>query len=339
MKRAWKLDASADPLLDFLLRGSFASFATRVAGVALSYGSAVLLSRTLEVSGYGVYSVALGWALVLVLPSRAGLDYAALRFGSAYLEEGAIERLRGFFRFSASVVFGASVVAGAALYLVTGLGLTGIRPSMAPGVGLLIFPIAALGLAGALLRTARKIAAGQFYDQILRPAGLIAGLAAAALAGLRLSPADAMEFSPLSARLSRWPSRSSTWRARLGPCRAWRTTGRGELVGAELSVAAHQRGPGAAEPARHHTARTDEIRAARKAHAAELQHHHQYSKAGIAFAECILHIAVVQESKHRPVSRPIRTNLPAQPDEQRQQAHRSDKQETSSSVALFTMPE
>jgi len=198
VKRAWKLDASADPLLDFLLRGSFASFATRVAGVALSYGSAVLLSRTLGVSGYGVYSVALGWALVLVLPSRAGLDYAALRFG-AYLEEGAIERLRGFFRFSASVVFGVSVVAGAALYLVTGLGLTSMRPSMAPGVGLLIFPIAALGLAGALLRTARKIAAGQFYDQILRPAGLIAGLAAAALAGLRLSPANAMVFTAVGA--------------------------------------------------------------------------------------------------------------------------------------------
>ena len=66
---------------------------------------------------------------------------------SAYLEERAIERLRAFFRFSALVVFGASVVAGSALHLVTGLGLTSMRPSMAPGVGLLIFPIAALGRA------------------------------------------------------------------------------------------------------------------------------------------------------------------------------------------------
>ena len=49
------------------------------------------------------------------------------------------------------------------------------------------------------MRTARKIAAGQFYDQILRPAGLIAGLAAAALAGLRLSPANAMVFTAVGA--------------------------------------------------------------------------------------------------------------------------------------------
>jgi O-antigen/teichoic acid export membrane protein len=199
VKRAWMPDASAEPLLDFLLRGSFASFMTRVVGVALSYVSAVLLSRLLGVSGYGVYSIALGWALVLVLPSRAGLDYAALRFGSVYLEEGSTARLRGFFRFSACVVFGVSAVAGAFLFLVTKLGLTSMRPSMAPGVGLFIFPIAALGLVGALLRTARKIAAGQFYDQIMRPAGLIAGLAAAALAGINLSPANAMVLTAAGA--------------------------------------------------------------------------------------------------------------------------------------------
>lgn len=82
MKRAWKLDASADPLLDFLLRGSFASFATRVAGVALSYGSAVLLSRTLGVSGYGVYA-SWPWGENFLLPrtSRmiAGIAFMATR--------------------------------------------------------------------------------------------------------------------------------------------------------------------------------------------------------------------------------------------------------------------
>jgi O-antigen/teichoic acid export membrane protein len=199
LNRLGRPDAKTDPLLDFLVRGSFASFTTRVVGVALSYVSAILLSRTLGVGGYGIYSIALAWALVLVLPSRAGLDYAALRFATNYLEDRDFGRLRGFFRFSAFVIFCVSLVAGGVVYLVTSMRLTSIAPAVAPGAALVIFPIAALGLVGALLRTARRIAAAQFYEQILRPALLIGALGAAFAAGLRVSPANAMMLTAVSA--------------------------------------------------------------------------------------------------------------------------------------------
>lgn len=199
LKQLRRSGANADPLLQFLLRGSFASFGTRVIGVSLSYVCAILLSRSLGASGYGVYSIALGWALILVLPSRAGLDYAALRFATNYLEERNFRQLRGFFRFSALIILCVSVAAGAALYSAATLGLMSIDPAVALRSALLIFPIAALGLIGALLRSARRIAAAQFYDQILRPAVLIAGLAGVVLAGVRLSPTLAMTLTALGA--------------------------------------------------------------------------------------------------------------------------------------------
>jgi len=189
----------ADPLLDFIVRGSFASLATRVVGIALSYVSVVVLSRTLGLAGYGFYAIALAWALVLVLPCRAGLDYAALRFASIYFERGHGARLKALVRFAALAMLSLSLLVGAGLYLLTIAGLTSIPSALAPGVALLIFPVAALGLVAVLLRTARLIAASQFYEQVLRPAILILLLAAGAVLGIRLSPANAMILTAGSA--------------------------------------------------------------------------------------------------------------------------------------------
>jgi len=193
------LDKRADPLLDFIIKGSFASFVTRVVGVALSYVSAVVLSRTLGVQGYGVYSVALAWALVLVLPCRAGLDFAALRFGPAYIDAGDQGRLRGLARFAVVTMLALSALVGGAVYLLSVAGMTRIPAALAPGVALLIFPLAALALVAVLLRTARLIVASQLYEQVLRPTVLISLIAGGAIAGLHLSPANAMMITALSA--------------------------------------------------------------------------------------------------------------------------------------------
>ncbi len=188
-----------DSTTSLLVRGSVASLSTRVVGVGLSYVSAVILSRTLGVNGYGLYSIALAWALILVLPSRAGLDFAALRFGAIYLDQGNASRLRALIRFSGFAVFGLSVIMGMAVYALTAAGLTRAAPALAPGMALVILPVAMLGLVAAFLRNARRIVASQFYEQILRPGLLILGLGAALVAGVRLSPANAMILTGASA--------------------------------------------------------------------------------------------------------------------------------------------
>lgn len=189
----------AEGTTGFLVRGSAVSLATRVAGVLLSYGATVLLSRSLGVERFGVYSLALSWALVLVIAARFGLDNAALRFVAIYLQEGRAASSAGFMRFALILVFALSVMIGAVLYVLTALGLTTLSPALVLPTALLIFPIAALGLNAALLRTAQRIFAAQFYDQILRPAVLAMLIVAAAGLGARLSSARAMTLTSAGA--------------------------------------------------------------------------------------------------------------------------------------------
>jgi O-antigen/teichoic acid export membrane protein len=188
-----------DDSIRFLVRGSFASLATRVVGVGLSYVVAVILSRTLGAKGYGLYSIALAWALILVLPSRAGLDFAALRFAAVYLEHGKQDRLRGLVRFTGLAVFGLSIVMGAIVYFLTAAGLTSAPPTLAPGMALIILPVAMLALVAAFLRNARQIVASQLYEQVLRPGLLIAVLGAWALTERSLSAANALVLTAIAA--------------------------------------------------------------------------------------------------------------------------------------------
>jgi O-antigen/teichoic acid export membrane protein len=191
-----------DDTTSFLIRGSLASFLTRIVGVGLSYVAAVVLSRSLGAKGYGVYSIALAWALILVLPSRAGLDFTALRYAAIYVEQGDRARLRALVRFAGVSILILSALTGAAVYGLTVEGLTSARPELAPGMALVILPVALLGLVAALLRNARRIVASQLYEQILRPGLLTLAMATALVAGIGLSPASAMMLTGASALIA-----------------------------------------------------------------------------------------------------------------------------------------
>lgn len=182
-----------------LLRGSLLSMCLRVAGVALSYFAHVLLSRFLGLQGYGQYVIALGWALVLVLPARLGFDNSALRYATIYFEEGDSGALRGFIRTAAVSVTAASLAIGAVMILIGG---------QAPGISsywivawaaAIILPVALLGVFSAIIRAARRIFAAQFYDQVLRPAFLILLMSGAMAMATPPRPAVALMFTALSA--------------------------------------------------------------------------------------------------------------------------------------------
>jgi O-antigen/teichoic acid export membrane protein len=174
-----------------IMHGAGMSMAVRIAGLGLSYVANILLSRTLGISAFGDYVIALSWALVLTLPAKAGFDNSALRYSTIYLEKEDLAALRGFVRFGTAAVILVSLLM-AALILITGATLIPVDERTRQWTALLILPLALLAFGSAVMRTARRIVSAQFYEQILRPALIIAGIAAAAVGGIRLSSGSAM---------------------------------------------------------------------------------------------------------------------------------------------------
>lgn len=194
-----RIGSGDEGLVQFLVRGSAIAIVTRVVGVGLGYVAAIIISRLLGAEGYGTYSIAMAWALLLVVPSRAGLDAAALKFAPIYLERRDHSRLVGFVRFAASCVLASSALAGTAVILVASLGLTSIPRGASIATATIIFPIAALGLVGSMLRAERRILASQFYEQVLRPAVTIMLLLAVVVLARPITASIAVLFGAAGA--------------------------------------------------------------------------------------------------------------------------------------------
>ena len=172
-------DPSNDALVAYLSKGSAISMIVRAAGMATAFLSHLVLSRMLGAAQYGHYVIALGWAMVLVVPARLGLDNTALRFATIYRDEGRTDALRGLVYFSLMVIAGASLLIALVLVIAKQLGAPPLREidaRLVLGVASLVFPLAALGWLSALVRTASQIFASQFYEQLLRPGLLIVAL-------------------------------------------------------------------------------------------------------------------------------------------------------------------
>jgi O-antigen/teichoic acid export membrane protein len=188
----------SDPIRRIILHGAGVSMAVRIAGIALSYVANVLISRTLGLEGFGAYAIALSWALVLTLPAKAGFDNSALRYASVYLERQDFPAFRGFIRFATAAVICVSL-AVSAIILVAGSRLLPLDASTRAWTAALVLPLALLAFYSVVMRTARRIVSAQFYEQMLRPALIIAGLGVAATAGIRMSLSSAMGLTTIAA--------------------------------------------------------------------------------------------------------------------------------------------
>ena len=184
-----------------ILHGAGISMTVRIAGIALSYAANILISRTLGLEGFGAYAIALSWALVLTLPAKAGFDISALRYASVYLEKQNFSALRGFVRLATAAIVGVSLVV-AALILVAGSRLIPVDASTRAWSAALVLPLALLAFYSVVMRTARRIVNAQVYEQVLRPALIIAGLGAAAISRIRLSLSSAMGLTTIAATIS-----------------------------------------------------------------------------------------------------------------------------------------
>ncbi|HXG80632.1 MAG TPA: oligosaccharide flippase family protein [Sphingomicrobium sp.] len=188
-------------MLSHLSAGSVISMSVRVTGLALAFLSHLVLSHMLGASQYGIYVIALGWAMVLVIPARLGLDNSVLRYATIYREQGRAADLRGLVVFSCSTIAGISLLIVATLLLVKALGIGPLRPismTLLIGMAMVIPLLALLGWVSALVRTAHRIFASQFYEQVLRPALLIATLGLLAAAGRAVNADLAMIVTGLT---------------------------------------------------------------------------------------------------------------------------------------------
>jgi len=200
--RSWRTRGALDEISRDVLGGSFLSMALRIGGLALSYLANIFLSRLLGIHGYGQYVVALGWTVVLVLPARAGFENSALRYVTIHLEHGEAGPLRGFIRVAVGTVVVLSVLMGIGMALFGQAAQLGTAHWAMPAAALLILPLALLGVLSPMMRTARRIFASQFYDQILRPFLLILLLGIAALSASSLTAPMALLLSALAAFLA-----------------------------------------------------------------------------------------------------------------------------------------
>jgi O-antigen/teichoic acid export membrane protein len=174
------------------------SLSLRVVGLLLSYGAHVVLSRFLGLHDYGRYVIALGWVLVLTIPARLGFDQSALRYATVYLERGQTAQFRGYMRVAVTGVSVVSVGLGCVMVLVgSGVVAPIDRPSVI-AAAVIVLPLALLGVSSVVMRSAGRIFESQFYDQVLRPALLIAFAIGLVAAGMHLTVAAALALTALS---------------------------------------------------------------------------------------------------------------------------------------------
>ena len=191
----------ADPIHRVVLRAAGISMVVRIFGLGLSYAANILLSRLLGVQAYGEYVIALSWALVLTLPAKAGFDNSALRYSTVYLERDDSPRLRGFVHFAVGTVIAISTLI-ALLIVALGSRLIPVDGQTRTWTALLVPPLALLALFSVVLRTARRIVAAQFYEQVLRPALIIGGLGMGYAAGIRFAPSSAMALTAIASAIA-----------------------------------------------------------------------------------------------------------------------------------------
>ena len=191
-----------DGLSRVIMRGGAMSLAVRVFGLAIGFGAHVLLSRALGASAYGLYAIALGWCLILVVPVKFGLDQTVLRYASIYLADGRQDLLNGLMRTAAHFVVSAAAVAGLII-----VGVTWVKPGVlgvanleqAGAMALLIAALSLIGILSSFFRVKKRIFASQFYEQVLRSVLLVCGIAVFIVLGLNFSFSAALAVTAISA--------------------------------------------------------------------------------------------------------------------------------------------
>ncbi|MEQ1501509.1 MAG: oligosaccharide flippase family protein [Myxococcota bacterium] len=165
----------------FLARASLGVGGLQVASLILVFGSAIALARILGEDGYGAYSYATTWSLVLLGPATFGLGPIATRETAAAIELGNPGRIKAVRAFAARTTAIASVVVIAAGLVALAVARPWIDPrNVAPlRVALpMTAASATLLVCRHLLLGHRRVFAAQLAESVVRPLIVLVGVGA-----------------------------------------------------------------------------------------------------------------------------------------------------------------
>lgn len=189
----------------FLLRGALRTGGMQIVSIGLTFGTAIALARILGEAGFGAYSYALTWGVVLLGPATIGFGPILTREIAANIETGRPGRVRAVRSFAirtttlaslVMIVGGVSFVFGVARWLEpanVGPLVVGM-PVTAASAGVLVARQVLLGF--------RKVSTAQVAESVLRPALFLAAVGGVALAGIPLGASGAMGLYGVATVLS-----------------------------------------------------------------------------------------------------------------------------------------
>lgn len=169
-----------------LLRPAGWTFGIQVLGAGLGYGVHVLIGRWLGADIYGMYLLAMGWAVLLSRFEGLGLPTAVLRLVPEYDTKKKYGLLRGLLRSSRGMVIGTgllvSLIATLAFHVLP-LFPDAQMPAVLAGVWLA--PLLALvGLETEFLRAHGRVVWAYAPPRLMRPLLLMAGIGVVAFGPL-----------------------------------------------------------------------------------------------------------------------------------------------------------
>jgi O-antigen/teichoic acid export membrane protein len=190
-------------LRDRLVRGAVGLLGLRIAFSSLAFAGTVVLARLLGQAGYGVYSYAWAWTVLITVPAVLGMDQLLVRDVAAYHAKSEWGRLHGLLRKATLAVFltstGLAVLAGVAAWLILGGRVSaGLLPTF--WVALTLVPLVALTrVRQAAIQGLHRVALGTMPEQLIQPSLLLAFLSVAYWYSNRMTAPVAMALTSASA--------------------------------------------------------------------------------------------------------------------------------------------
>ena len=157
-----------------IARGGGTLFAGKLFTWGVRFALAIVLARTLNADGYGLYNLAIGIATLVATFPPIGLDTALVRFTASAVARGEPDVARANVRFALVVSGTLSVIAAVGLFVFAGpvAELVMHDPRLAPLLVIACLAIPALVLnrhLGAVLQGVRRLDLGTLAEQFAQP--------------------------------------------------------------------------------------------------------------------------------------------------------------------------
>ncbi len=178
--------------------------ALRIGFSGLSFLGTVALARILGAEGYGTYSYALAWVLLLGIPAILGTDQLLVREVATSLTRGDWPALRGLLRAANGAVLTSSLTLAALAALGAGLWATHWTSATYQTflITLILLPVIALTrVRQGTMQGLHQVASGALPEQLIQPALFLGLITGAAWLGPVVAPA-AMALQVASAAVA-----------------------------------------------------------------------------------------------------------------------------------------